>query len=183
MRKLISFVLMTLDGYHEGPNREIDWHNADQEFNEFAIEQTDALGTLVFGRVTYELMAAYWPTPEARESDPIVAGQMNSLPKVVVSRTLDRADWANTRLVKEDVAERLAELKRQPGKDIAIFGSSNLTAGLLRMGLVDEVRILVNPVLLGAGKPLFETADRTKLKLLQTRTFASGNVLLTYGPA
>jgi dihydrofolate reductase len=180
---MISFVLTTLDGYHAGPNGEIDWHNVDQEFNEFAIEQGDALGALVFGRVTYELMASYWPTPEARESDPVVAGQMNGLPKVVVSRTLDRAEWANTRLVNDDVAGQLAELKRQPGKDIGVFGSSNLTASLLGMGLVDEVRILVNPVLLGAGKPLFETADRTKLKLLQTRTFASGNVLLTYRPA
>ena len=180
MRKVISFVLTTLDGYHEGPNHEIDWRNVDDEFNQFSIQQLDEIGTLLFGRVTYELMAAYWPTPAAMESDPDIAARMNSMPKVVVSRTLDDVEWANARLVKDGLAEALAELKQQPGKDIAVFGSSNLTASLMRMGLVDEFRIMVNPVVLGEGRPLFQTADRTNLKLVRTRTFDSGNVLLYY---
>ena len=102
------------------------------------------------------------------------------MPKVVVSRTLDDLGWANARLVKDGLPEALAELKQQPGKDIALFGSSNLTASLMRMGLVDEFRIMVNPVVLGEGRPLFQTADRTNLKLVRTRTFDSGNVLLYY---
>lgn len=183
MRKLISFLMTSLDGYHEGPNHELDWHNVDEEFNQFALQQTGEADLLVFGRVTYEMMAAYWPTPDATENEPAIAALMNSLPKMVVSRTLDRADWANTRLVRDDVTGTLAELKRQPGKDIAIYGSSTLTASLLRSGLVDELRIIVNPVVLGSGSPLLETADRTCLKLLKSRTFSSGNVLLCYEPA
>jgi dihydrofolate reductase len=108
---------------------------------------------------------------------------MNGLPKVVVSRTLDHVAWANTELIKDRVAERLTELKRQSGKDVAIIGSSNLTASLLRMGLVDELRIMVNPVLLGRGTPLFQGAERTGLTLRETKSFGSGNVLLAYRPA
>ena len=183
MRKLMSFLMTSLDGYHEGPNHELDWHNVDDEFNRFAIQQTGEADLLVFGRITYEMMAAYWPTPEAAETDPAIAAMMNGLPKIVVSRTLDRADWANTRIVREDVPAALADLKRQPGKDIFIFGSSNLTASLLRSGLVDELRIIVNPVVLGGGHPVLQTADRTSMKLLGSRTFDSGNVLLCYEPA
>jgi dihydrofolate reductase len=183
MRKIFSFMMTTLDGYHEGPNHEIDWHNVDEEFNQFAMQQTDEVDTLLFGRVTYELMAGYWPTPAARESDPEMAARMNSLPKIVVSRTLERVEWANTRLISHDVAGELTELKRQPGRDLAIFGSSNLTVSLLRIGLVDELRIMVNPIVLGSGQPLFQTADRTSLMLLKTRSFDSGNLLLYYQPA
>ena len=173
-RKMFSFVMISLDGYHEGPDHSIDWHNVDEEFNRFAIHQMEEVDLLVFGRVTYELMVAYWPTQAARENDPEVAAKMNGLPKVVVSRTLDHVAWANTELIKDRVAERLTELKRQPGKDVAIIGSSNLTASLLRM---------VNPVLLGRGTPLFQGADRTGLTLRETRSFGSGNVLLAYRPA
>jgi len=158
MRKLISFLMTTLDGYDEGPNHELDWHNVNEEFNQFVLQQTGEADLLVFGRVTYEMMAAYWPTPEAIENDPAIAALMNSLPKMVVSRTLDRADWANTRLVRDEVIATLTELKRQPGKDITILGSSNLTASLLRSGLVNELRVLVNPVVLGRGRPVLETA-------------------------
>ena len=103
---------------------------------------------------------AYWPTPAAEQDDPRVAAKMNGLSKIVVSRTLERAEWANTRLIKDDVAHQLREHKEEPGKDIAIFGSSDLTVSLLKMGLVDELRIMVNPVVLGAGKSLFRTAVR-----------------------
>ena len=183
MRKLSSFLMTTLNGYDEGPNHELDWHNVNEEFNQFVLQQTGEADLLVFGRVTYEMMAAYWPTPEAIESDPAKAALMNSLPKMVVSRTLDRADWANTRLIRDEVTATLTELKRQPGKDPTILGSSNLTASLLRSSLVDELRILVNPVVLGSGRPVLETADRTCLKLLRSRRFSSGNVLLCYEPA
>jgi dihydrofolate reductase len=182
MRKIFSFMMATVDGYYEGPNQEFDFWVVDDEFSEFSVEQLDEVDALVFGRVTYEGMAAYWPTPAAKEDDPRVAARMNSIPKIVVSRTLDEAAWANTRLV--NAIEELKALKQQPGKDIAILGSSDLTASLLQIGLVDELRIMVNPVVLGAGKSLFRTAsDRTSLELMKSRTFRSGNVLLYYQPA
>jgi dihydrofolate reductase len=184
MRKIFAFIMTTLDGYYEGLNQEFDCWVVDEEFNEFAVEQLDEVDTLVFGRVTYEGMAAYWPTPAAEQDDARVAARMNSLKKIVVSRTLDTAEWANTWLVKNNVSEELATLKRQPGKDIAILGSSDLTVSLLPVGLVDELRIMVNPVVLGSGKSVFRTADESiTLKLLKSRPFSSGNVLLYYEPA
>lgn len=183
MRKLFAFNMVTLDGYFEGPNHSIDWHNADAEFNEFAIEQAGAADTIVFGRVTYEMMARYWPTPDAIKNDPIVAGMMNKTPKVVVSRTLNKAEWNNTRLIKDHLAEEIAKLKQQPGKDIAVFGSAKLLSTLMKLDLVDEHRIMVNPVVLGSGTPLFQGVDHPlKLRLLKSRMFRSGNVLLTYEP-
>jgi dihydrofolate reductase len=184
MRKVILFMLTSLDGYFEGPNREIDWHNTDEEFQEFAIEQTSQAGVLLFGRITYELMASYWPIQQAIESDPITASLMNSLPKVVFSKTLSRVDWQNTRLVKTDFAKEIAVLKALPGKDLCILGSSDLAVSFLEAGLLDEIRILLNPIVLGAGKPLFKgMKDRLQLKLLWTRLFKNGNVLLVYQPS
>jgi dihydrofolate reductase len=184
MRKILAFLVVTIDGYYEGPNGEFDWPVVDEEFNEFGLQQLEEVDTLLFGRVTYEGMAAYWPTPAAEQDDPRVAAKMNTLPKLVVSRTLDRADWANTRIVKDDVAAELTRLKQRPGKDIAIFGSSDLVVSLLGMGLVDELRIMVHPVVLGAGKSLFRTApERFSLRLVEARPFRSGSVLLTYRPA
>jgi dihydrofolate reductase len=184
MRKIFAFIMTTLDGYYQGPNQEFDFWVVDEEFNRFAVEQLNEAGALLFGRVTYEGMAAYWPTLAAEQDDPKVAARMNHLPKIVVSKTLATAEWANTRLIGDDVGGQLAMLKRQPGKDIAILGSSELTVSLLKIGLVDEVRLMVNPVVLGAGKSVFSTAgDRIRLKLLKTRPFDSGNVLLYYEPA
>ncbi len=184
MRKLFSFMMATADGYYEGPNQQFDWPNVDDEFNDFAVDQLDEVDTLVFGRVTYQMMASYWPSPAATEQDDArVVERMNNISKIVASRTLDEAEWTNTRLIT-DVTDELGKLKSGPGKDIAIFGSSNLTATLLRAGLVDELRIMVNPVLLGAGKSLFTGTDETiNLKLLDSRRFDSGNVLLSYQPA
>jgi dihydrofolate reductase len=184
MRKILAFLVVTVDGYYEGPNGEFDWPVVDEEFNEFGLRQLEEVDTLLFGRVTYEGMASYWPTPAAEQDDPRVAAKMNTLPKLVVSRTLDRADWANTRIVRDDVAGELIRLKQQPGKDIAIFGSSDLVVSLLGMGLVDELRIMVHPVVLGAGRSLFRTApERMQLQLVEARPFRSGSVLLTYRPA
>jgi dihydrofolate reductase len=184
MRKLIVFMMTTLDGYFEGPDGGIDWHNVDDEFNDFAIEQIGAVDIMVFGRKTYELMAGYWPTPEAKANDPAVAELMNTFPKIVVSGTLQKADWHNTRLVKENVEYEIQKLKQENGKDLIIFGSSALTASLANLGLVDEFRVMVNPVLLGGGRALFHgIRSGVKLHLVNTRTFRSGNVLLYYRPA
>ena len=183
MRKVIMFNLITLDGYFEGLNKDITWHQVDDEFNEFAIEQLSKSDGLIFGRVTYQLMAAYWPTPMAVENDPIVAGKMNSLPKFVFSKTLVKADWNNTQLIKGDAIEELKKLKQQPGKDLFIFGSAILSLTFTKNGLIDEYRIIINPIVLGAGNPLFKGKGKVlKMKLLNTRSFRNGNVLLYYQP-
>jgi len=183
VRKVFLFMMVTLDGFFEGPNHEIDWHNVDEEFNEFAIDQLNEVDALLFGRVTYLVMASYWPTPLAKENDPIIADKMNTVPKIVFSKTLEKVEWNNSRLVKENIAEEVLQLKQQQGRDLAIFGSANLMVSLLQMGLVDELRIMVNPVVLGNGKPLFKGIhDTLNLKLIKTRTFRSGNVLLYYQP-
>lgn len=183
MRKVILFNMVTLDGFFEGPNSEIGWHNVDEEFNEFAIEQMNAAGGLIFGRKTYELMERYWPTPEAQHDDPQVAELMNNAPKIVFSRTLDRVDWINTRLVNGRAEEEVARLRQETGRDLLIFGSADLAASLAREGLIDEYRLMVNPVALGRGRSLFEhAAGPFKLKLCRARTFQNGNVLLTYQP-
>lgn len=184
MGSLFSFIATTVDGYHEGPGREIDWHNVDEEFTEFSLRQLAETTTLMFGRVTYEMMAAYWPTRQAAASDPEVAERMNALPKVVVSGTLTRAEWANTRVVSTDLATEIGKLKHSSDGCVAVFGSATLTRWLLRRGLLDELRLMVMPVLLGAGNPVFdgETA-RIGLSLLDSTAFASGNVLNTYRPS
>ena len=183
MRKVLFFMLTSLDGFFEGPKQDISWHHVDEEFNDFAIQQLQEFDLLLFGRVTYQMMASYWPTEGAIHDDPIVAGKMNSIRKIVVSNTLSQVGWDNTRLVKENVIEEISTLKQQPGKDIAIFGSSDLTASLAKHGLVDEFRILLNPVFLGSGKRLLEGINqKLNLKLVKTRTFKNGNVLLYYQP-
>jgi dihydrofolate reductase len=180
MRKLFAFNMVTLDGYFEGPNGDIDWHNAtNEEFNDFAIEQMSSVDTLLFGRKTYQMMASYWPTEIAIQSDPIVADLMNRLSKVVFSRTMQAVEWNNTRLIRENAAQEIRNMKSQAGKDLAIFGSANLISTI--MDLIDEHRVMVNPVLLGSGNPLFKTTDKKALlKLVNVRSFDSGNVLLSY---
>jgi len=183
LRKLILFNLVTLDGFFAGPDGDISWHNVDEEFNEFAIQQLDTIGALLFGRVTYEVMASYWPTPIALEDDPVVAGKMNSLPKFVFSRTLEKVYWQNTRLVNENAPDEVSRLKEEPGKDLFIFGSADLASTFTQYGLIDEYRIMVNPVVLGQGAPLFPELNQSlHLKLLNARVFSSGNVLLYYQP-
>jgi dihydrofolate reductase len=185
VRELFSFNMMTLDGFFEGARPwDLEWHHTDADFNDFAIEQTQSIGALLFGRVTYQRMASYWPSPEALQNDPEIANLMNSTPKIVFSTTLDSADWQNTRLVKDHVADEIARLKQQDGKDLAVFGSANLLASLMRLDLVDEHRVMVNPVLIGKGTPLFkDVPEAVELKLTASRTFPNGNVLLTYTPA
>jgi dihydrofolate reductase len=182
MRRIFSFHVVTVDGYDEGPNQEFDWPNVDKEFDDFAVTQIDEADTMMFGRKTYEVMAAYWPTPEALESDDRrVAELMNGRPKYVVSTTLEKADWGGTQVLPD--LDALRAVKAGAGGDIVIMGSSALVANLLAAGLIDEVRVMVNPIVLGAGRSLFHTADRRyPLKLIGTRVFDSGNVLLRYQP-
>ncbi len=184
MRKLFSFMVTTLDGYHVGPDGELDWSNVDEQFHEFSIRQMNDIDTLLFGRVTYEHMAEFWPTPEAIETLPVTARRMNSVHKVVFSSMLTEATWENSELVNSDPVAKIEELKQRPGEgDLALFGSSTFTASLLEAGVVDEVRVMVNPILLGSGVSVFSgLTDRVKLRLARTITFRNGNVLVCYTP-
>ena len=185
MRKVIYQNMVSLDGFFEGSNKwEIDWHVVGEEFNETAIAWLKSYDALIFGRVTYLGMASYWPTPEAVKNDPVVADLMNKIPKIVFSRSLEKAEWNNTRVVKTDVAEEIARLKSQPGKDMAIFGSADLASGLIQRDMIDEYRIFINPVVLGQGNPLFKGLQgRLHLKLVDSKIFKTGLVLLVYQPA
>ncbi len=177
MNRIFSFHIVSVDGYYQGPEGEFDWPNIDEGFNAFAVAQLREIDTIVFGRRTYEHMAAYWPTEEALETDPEVAALMNSYAKIVVSHTLTTAEWHNTEVITDP-----ALLRATPGT-LAVFGSSELTTSLLTAGLIDELRVMIHPLVLGAGRPLFHTATRRHpLTLTQSRTFSSGNVLLTYHP-
>ena len=181
MRKLIVWNLVTLDGFFEGPKSwDIDWHDSvwGEELERYSLEQSKSTDVLLFGRVTYEGMAGFWPSSKDK-----IADFMNSVPKIVFSRTLKKADWNNTRLVKENAENEVAKLKQQPGKNMFIFGSAKLTASLAQHGLIDEYAICVAPVLLGSGSPLFKpSTQRTKLKLIEARPLKSGGVILRYEP-
>ena len=184
MRKAIMFNLITVDGFFEGVNKwDIGWHRVDEEFNQFAADQLNRAGGLIFGRVTYQGMASYWPTPNGVKDDPIIAGLMNSIPKYVFSRTLDKLEWSNSQLLKGDALSELKKLKEQPGKDLYIFGSANLSSTFTKNGLIDEYRLMVNPVVLGRGGPVFDgNTEPIKLELMDLKTFRNGNVLLYYRP-
>jgi dihydrofolate reductase len=182
MRKLIYQAMTSLDGYFEGPNGEIDWHTVDEEFNEYAADLLNNTEILLFGRKTYNVMEAWWPREEAIRTDPVIAAKMNSLSKFVFSRTMKEATWQNTELVKEHAAEKMLELKKERGEYMVIFGSSHLALTCMGHKLIDEYRIIVSPVLLGAGHSLFNGLHKkADMKIESIRTFVNGNVLLTYG--
>ncbi len=186
MRKLVVFNHVTLDGYFVGANSDMSWAyggNDDPEFKAFVADNASGGGQLLFGRITYDLMASYWPTPNAIKNDPVVAEGMNSMPKVVFSRTLDRPLWSNTTLVKGDVATEVRRMKNEPGQGMAILGSGSIVAQLTPEGLIDEYQVVVNPVILGSGRTMFDGIRKElNLKLTNTRTFRNGKVYLCYEP-
>jgi len=181
MRKLIMWNLVTLDGFFEGPKSwDIDWHDTiwGEEREKYSVEQSTSTGMLLFGRVTYEGMAGYWPTQKGE-----VADFMNTVPKVVFSKTLKKADWNNSRLVKDNAVEEVIKLKKEPGKTLFVFGSADLSSTLLKHGLFDELDLALTPLLLGRGNPLFKpNSERIKMKLLEARPLKSGGVILRYQP-
>jgi dihydrofolate reductase len=183
MRKIILLMSVSLDGFIEGPERQIDWHVVDDELHRHFNDQLKAMGALLNGRVMYELMAAFWPTADLdpASTEPMVeyAGIWRDMPKIVFSRTLERADWNATIARDVRVADIMA-LKARPGGDLAL-GGAGLAAAFMRHDLIDEYRVYVHPVLIGRGKPLFPASDATtNLRLIETRTFGSGVVLLRY---
>jgi dihydrofolate reductase len=183
MRKLFVSNMISIDGYYAGPNDEIDWHNVDAEFNAMATEMLDTVDTLVFGRVTYEGMASYWPSPAGLADDPVIAAKVNALGKVVFSRTLSAVDWNGARLAQSAPADEIARLKAEPGKDMVIFGSGTIVTQLTQLGLIDEYRLFVSPVILGAGKSLFAgVTGRPTLRLVSAQAYDSGNAMLVYVP-
>jgi dihydrofolate reductase len=177
MRKLFVSNLMSLDGFFETSDHKLDWCVVDDDFFDYADDMLRSVDLILFGRKTYEVMAAHWPTA-AKDR---IADQMNGLPKIVFSQTLPRADWHNTRLVADHAADEVAKLKQLPGKDIVILGSAMLASSLLAQGLVDEYRVILNPVLLGQGNLLFKDVRKMiALKLGDTRSFRSGVNILYY---
>jgi len=187
VRKLTVFNHVTLDGYFVGANGDFSWAHSgtdDVEYSAFVEENAKGGGQLLFGRITYELMASYWPTAIAGQHDPIVAERMNNMPKVVFSRTLDQASWNNTRLITSDIVPVTRKLKDEPGPGMAIFGSGSVVSHLAAAGLIDEYQMVVDPVVLGTGRTMFEgVQERLILTLVGTRTFKNGKVLLSYEPA
>jgi dihydrofolate reductase len=183
LRKIIVMMSVSLDGFFEGPNHELDWQLVDDELHSHFNSELNEMGAFLDGRVTYELMASYWPTADADPTStaPVVqfARIWREMPKIVYSRTLERADW-NAIVVRDVVAEEVMELKDQPGGDL-VLGGADLAATFRRLDLIDEYRLYVHPVIIGRGKPLFQPSDATiDLKLAETRTFGSGVVLLRY---
>ena len=186
MRKLAVFDNITLDGFFTAANGDFTWAKGhmDPEFNAFVEQNAQGKGELLFGRVTYQLMMSYWPTPMAAKNDPVVAERMNNLSKIVFSRTLDKATWKNTRLIKDDVVEAIRRMKQESGDSMVILGSGRIVSQLAAAGLIDEYQIVLNPVALGTGRTLFDgVKQKLSLKLSQTRAFSNGSIFLRYEPA
>lgn len=186
MRKVILSVMVSLDGFIEGPNKEIDWHVWDKEMDQFMGRFFDRIDTILLGRKTYELLVGYWPSASEPTDDPVITERMNNLPKIVFSKTLEKVEW-NARLVKENIAEEILQLKQQSGKDMVIFGGANLASTFMQHNLIDEYQIIVNPVVLGGGKPLFHPDSlreegKCDFKFLKVTAFHCGNVILSYEP-
>jgi dihydrofolate reductase len=180
VRKLFWQMSVTLDGFMEGPNRELDSTAGfvDEDFDRYATDMLKSIDVILLGRRTYQLFASYWPSATGPDAD-----RLNALPKVVFSRTLERVEWNNSRLVKENVAAEVGRLKQQPGKDLALFGSADLASAFVRLRLIDEYRMLITPVVLGSGTPMFkDIKDRIALRLLKATTWSSGIAALYYQP-
>jgi dihydrofolate reductase len=182
MPRLTVFNSVTLDGYFTGPGGDMSWaHKSDPEWNAFVYDNAAGGGRLLFGRVTYDMMASFWPTEHARQLAPQVAEHMNVLPKVVFSRTLKAAAWSNTTLVQDDLVGAVRRMKVDGGPDMVILGSGTIVAQLAAAHLIDEYQIALNPTVLGRGRTMFEgVKESPPLKLMGSRAFGNGNVVLSY---
>ena len=185
MRQVMVFNNVTLDGFFVDAQGDMRWaHQNDPEWNAFTADNARGECVFVFGRVTYDMMAAWWPTPQAIHSMPDVANRMNQLPKVVFSRSLRQAAWNNTQVIRTDPAAAIRTMKQAPGDPLLIMGSGTIVAQLAQQGLIDEYQIIVHPLVLGKGRTLFDGVDHpVNLKLTQSRGFKNGNVFLRYEPA
>ncbi|MGC8506493.1 MAG: dihydrofolate reductase family protein [Thermoplasmata archaeon] len=185
MRKVILDTIISLDGYYTSPKNEIDWFDFDKEEIEWSKQILRRVDAMLYGRVTYEEFSEFWPkaSPSPEGFDPEIIEQLNGLQKVVFSSTLQEAKWHPAVLIREDPVDAVTRLKKDPGKDMAIVGSGTLVSALVRNELIDEYRIRVRPIILGAGKPLFtDDQNRHKLRLISARAFSNGVVALHYEP-
>jgi dihydrofolate reductase len=185
MRTLRSFTSISLDGYFTDASGDMSWaHKRDDEWNAFSSGNAGGDAALLFGRITYEMMKAFWPTPQAAQLLPDVARGMNSMPKFVVSRTLAAADWQNTTVLKGDLVAAVKALKASDGPDVVILGSGSLVSQLTEARLIDEYQLVLSATVLGGGRTPFETLDeRRTFTLKKTQAFQNGNVVLWYNPA
>jgi dihydrofolate reductase len=183
LRKIIYQMSVSLDGFIEGPNRDLRWHLVDDELHTHFNEELSAMSAFLDGRVTYELMAGFWPTADRDPGATAPAAEFariwRDMPKIVYSTTLERADW-NTTIVRDVVPEEVTKLKSQPGADM-VLGGADLAATFMRHGLVDEYRLYIHPIVIGKGKPMFQESDsRIPLQLVESRPFSNGVFLLRY---
>ena len=187
MRKIIVTTWITLDGFLADPNGELNWVIVDETMGKYENDLLSSADTLILGRVTYQSFAGAWPyvpeNPSASEGEKEYARKLNSMRKIVFSKSLEKAEWSNSQLVKEVLPEEIAKMKQEPGKDMVIYGSASIVQSFTNLGLIDEYQLLVHPVVLGSGKPLFGgIAKPAQLRLLQTKSFPSGVVGLYYAP-
>ncbi|HEX6224341.1 MAG TPA: dihydrofolate reductase family protein [Chryseolinea sp.] len=185
MRKVVLFMHLSLDGFAAGPNGELNFLSYDEELQQYADELVKTVGSPVYGRTTYQLMESYWPTvlkrPDASKHALQHAQWVENVPKIVFSRTLDKATWNNTRLIKDNIVEEVQKLKQEPGKDLVIFGSPGLATTFMKEGLIDEYKLTVHPIILGKGLSVFRNNDtKNSLKLVDTATLRSGVITLHY---
>jgi len=176
---------VTLDGFIAGPNGEMDWVMVDDEMGKYEDDMVSSADTLILGRVTYESFAGAWPkvpeNPSVSEGEKVYARKLNAMRKIVFSKTLEKAEWNNSSLAKEVIPEEIEKMKQEPGKDMVIYGSASIVQAFTNLGLIDEYQLLVHPVVLGSGKPLFKNIkDRQNLKLIETKPFPSGVFGLYY---
>ncbi|GAB2571827.1 dihydrofolate reductase family protein [Gracilibacillus alcaliphilus] len=182
MRKIVLSMVMSLDGFVAGENGDSSWHVMDQEMHDYMDDFLDSVDTLLYGRIAYDMMLSHWPAAEFHSTnskkEQAFARKMNQMQKVVFSRTLTEATW-NTRVVNENIALEMEQLKSQPGKNLALLAGANIAQTFIQHDLIDEYRLIINPVLLGKGQRLFDDVKQ-KLDLIESRTFSCGNVLLVY---
>ncbi|MBC8047677.1 MAG: dihydrofolate reductase [Fimbriimonadaceae bacterium] len=184
MGKLIVYNFVSLNGYYKGLKDDISWAKSDSKGEqEFAAENLKSGNILLFGRVTYEMMAGYWPLPDAAKNNPLVADGMNKAEKIVFSKTLKNAEWNNTRIIKDNMEEEIKKLKETSGKDMTLLGSGSIVTQFADMGLIDEFQIMVHPVAITEGTPILkDIKQKLELKLTSIREFKSGVVLHCYQP-
>ncbi len=187
MRKVIFLIHVTLDGFTAGPNGEMDWIVYNEDVEQYAHELHSTTDAAIYGRVTYQMMEWYWPkaltNPESTSGDLAHARWLDSATKIVVSKTLESVQWEPAVLIRDNIAEEMNKIKQQTGKDLWLLGSPTLAQTFMQLGLIDEYRLNISPVVLGSGKRLFENMDKPlTLKLLEAKTLKGGVAALRYEP-
>lgn len=183
MRKLTVFSFITLNGFYKGADNDTSWHRHGEEESQYSVDAMKSESILLFGRVTYEMMASWWPTPMATEAYPEVAKGMNSAEKILFSNSIEDPKWNNTRVMNGDITEKIRQIKQQPGKDLTILGSGSVVSQFADAGLIDQYQIMIDPVALPSGTPIFNgIKNGFRLELTDTKIFKSGTIVLTYKP-